>query len=215
MKPTDYKGKTVTHIPTNYTFKVTGGKVEQGQVFLKDSIGELYPLHDCQLCEINQLDFDVRKLKQVKTHKELDKFFVSRGQDRFLEAWASLEDEPAVAAVIAILYCDNWEDFCLVINGYGVDEKQLISSENQPILSRIKEKGLDSLLSHWHSVEAAFVSFFYCKDWGDFCNITEKYGVSKERSPELNRAFRDRLSEKGLSGLVKTWYEESKANATT
>lgn len=152
MKPTDYKGKTVRHIPTDYTFKVTGGKVEQGQVFLKDSIGELYSLHDCQLCEINQLDFDVRKLKQVKTHKELDKFFESRGQNRFLEAWVELEKDPVEVAAVAILYCDDWESFCQVTDGYA---------------------------------------------------------VSKERSPELNRTFRDRLSEKGLSGLVKTWYEES------
>ncbi|HEY9597451.1 MAG TPA: hypothetical protein V6D33_07245 [Cyanophyceae cyanobacterium] len=157
MTPKDYKGKTVFHAPTNTSFVVVGGqKRRSGKCFLKDESDNLYPMEECQIVEINQLEFDIRKLQNFATPNQFSKYFDKIGQDRFITAWAKLEENPVDAATAAVAagYCDNWQDFCVLANSYGVDKESSLEL-NQRFRSRLKEKGLDRLVATWHEKREA------------------------------------------------------------
>lgn len=77
----------------------------------------------------------------------------------------------------------------------------------------IDQYGQDFAETIWREFEAHYpvetaiaVVQLYCTSWQEFCCVTEKYGVSKERSPVLNQQFRDLIKAKGLDGLISGWF---------
>ena len=101
------------------------------------------------MTKISQLDFDVRKFKAAKSLHDLEKLFQMIDWDRFHAAWQELEKSPVDAATMAIFYCENWANFCVLAEAYGVTKEQ--SPElNQKFRDRLKEKGLNSLVLAWY-----------------------------------------------------------------
>lgn len=158
MHPREYKGKRVLYHPLEKIFVVAGGKQIAKSWFLKDENDYLYPIEDCQLLQINQLEFDLRKLKQINTLADLEKFFEVRGWDRFHEAWGELEKDPVEAAAMAILYCNNWADFCHIADGYGVSlatDSTADKSRRKKFWARLVEKKLDKQVNRWKEEQSA------------------------------------------------------------
>jgi len=103
---------------------------------------------------VNRLDFDLRKIREMKDIQALDKYFKTIGSERFNAAWQELEKNKIDAATTAILYCGNWQEFCVLTEAYGVSKEQ--SPElNQQFRLQLKEKGLDKLVANWYTEVAA------------------------------------------------------------
>ena len=153
MNPKEYKGKTVTHTPTAKTFVVAGGGKNKTTKawFLKDEQGVTYPLTECQLIEsqsqINQLEFDTRKIRDAKDLQAIAKYYDRIGSDRFLAACQNLDQ--IEAAVLGVFYCENWEQFCAVAEGYGVTKERCLQL-NERFRNRLKEKGLAGQVAQWY-----------------------------------------------------------------
>jgi len=151
MTPQEYKGKAVTHAPSGENFIVSGGKKKKTGWFLKDELENLYPIDECQLVQINALDFDVRKLKSFVSARQFSSFCQQVGKDRFTAAWAKLDESPVEAAVAAIAaeYCVCWEQFCQLAETYEVS-KELSLDLNQQFRALLKAKNLDGLIAQWY-----------------------------------------------------------------
>jgi len=158
MNPKDYKNKTVIHKPTQKQFVVTGGgKTKKTQEwYLKDAQGDTYPLTECQLVDtnsfqINKLEFDLRKIKAVKNTEGLIKLHQLIGQERFSIAWEELEKDPVEAALVAIHYCNNWNEFLEMLDTYEVSSALNVVL-NGKFRDRVREnKNLSTLIATWDS----------------------------------------------------------------
>lgn len=146
MNPKDCKGKRVTHLPTQLIFVVAGGAKKAGTWYLKDEQKTLYLFDECQLTA----HVDALTLKSVTDLHQLTEFHKRVGVERFNEAWIELESNPVEATSVALLYCDNWTEFCGIVEDYGVSEKQ------SPILNKklkelLADKGLVRTVASWYS----------------------------------------------------------------
>ena len=145
-EPREYKGKAVLHIPSGAKFTVSGGEKINGDWYLSDSDKNNYRFDEC--ADLDQLEFDVRRLKDVNSLKKLEAFVNNRDRDRFQLAWDELEKEPAECAAVAILYCEGWEEFEGMCSAYGVDKNSPELNHKFRIL--LKVKGLDRFPVQWY-----------------------------------------------------------------
>ncbi len=143
MRPQDYKGKTV-QLPTGDTFVVTGGVKKKGEWFLKHG-DSCYPIEDCLLVGANE---DFQQLKNCTTLEALTQFHATVGQEVFTQTWLRLEGEPVEAAAVAILYCSDWYDFCVLTEQYLVSAKY--PELNKKFRQLLKHKGLDRVVTNWY-----------------------------------------------------------------
>lgn len=125
MKPQEYKGKAVTHTPSGKTFIVKGGgRTTQGVWQLKDEEDNRYPIDECHLITVAEISLDVQKLRETKNESELIQLRDLIKEVRFYLAWTELEKDPVEAAIVAIHYCENWQEFCDVVELYGCSKTQ-------------------------------------------------------------------------------------------
>lgn len=150
MNPKDCKGKRVAHTPTNKSFVVVGGAKKSGAWYLKDEYGALHLFDECRLT----IESDVIALKSFTELSQLIDFHALVGSNCFNEAWTELEKNPVDAASVALLYCDNWTEFCGIVEEYGVSEKQS-ATLNKKFKDLLREKGLAKTVSTWYNRRAA------------------------------------------------------------
>lgn len=144
MQPQNYKGKTV-QLPTGDTFVVTGGVKKKGQWFLKNEDAQCYPIEDCLLVGSDE---DFQQLKGCTTLETLTQFHTTVGQEVFTQTWLRLEGEPVEAAAVAVLYCSDWQDFCVLTEQYLVSAKY--PEQNKQFRQLLKDKSLDQVVSNWY-----------------------------------------------------------------
>jgi hypothetical protein len=103
------------------------------------------------MTEINRLEFDLRKIKAVKNTEGLIKLHQLIGQERFTAAWEELQKDPVEAALVAIHYCNNWNEFLEMLDTYEVS-RALNVSLNRKFRDRVREnKNLSTLIATWDS----------------------------------------------------------------